>query len=124
MRADCSLVILAGGRSSRMGQPKAWLEFGGVPLLVRSVARREAVFPEAVIVAAPGQALPPVAGRVVHDEQPGEGPVGGMVVGLAAVTRPLAFVLSCDVPFVNPAVAEYLLEAADGYEVVVPEWQG
>jgi molybdopterin-guanine dinucleotide biosynthesis protein A len=82
------------------------------------------VFPEAVVVTAPGQAVPETPARVVHDENPGEGPVAGMVVGLREVTRPLAFVTSCDVPFLNPALALYLAEAARGADAAVPEWEG
>src|SRR5947209_13168415 len=101
-RPNCAVVILAGGKSSRMRQPKAWLDFGGEPLLARIVRRLRPAFAEFVVVSAPGQELPAVEATLVHDEQPGEGPVGGLVVGLAAVRRPLALVLSCDVPFVSP----------------------
>src|SRR5947209_13666879 len=104
MSDDCSVIFVAGGQSSRMGTSKAWLEFAGRPLLEHLVERMLAVFPEAVVVTAPGQDVPRTAARVVYDERPGEGPVAGIVVGLREVTRPLAFVSSCDVPFLNPAV--------------------
>lgn len=124
MNEECAVVFLAGGRSSRMGTPKAWLEFDGKPLLEHLVNRMLAVFPEAVVVGAPGQDLPPTPARVVHDDTPGEGPVGGMVAGLRAVTRPFAFVTSCDAPFLNPALAAYLAEGSNDFDVVVPEWEG
>src|SRR5205823_13441144 len=82
MLDDREVVILAGGRSSRMGRPKAWLDFDGVPLLQRIINRLEASFSHFLVVAAPGQELPRTAARVVYDEQPGEGPLGGLVVGL------------------------------------------
>lgn len=122
--SECAVVFLAGGKSSRMGTPKAWLEFDGRPLLAHLVERMLAVFPEAVIVSAPGQDLPPTPASVVHDERPGEGPVAGLAVGLRAVTRPWAFAASCDVPFLNPALASYLLSLSAEYDVVVPEWKG
>ncbi|MFN3651409.1 MAG: molybdenum cofactor guanylyltransferase [Armatimonadota bacterium] len=122
---DCSVIFLAGGRSSRMGTPKAWLELEGRPLLAHLVERMLGTFPEVVVVAAPGQELPPTPARVVYDEQPGEGPVAGLVVGLREVTRPLAFAASCDVPFLSPGLAAHLAGlAGDEYDVVVPEWQG
>jgi molybdopterin-guanine dinucleotide biosynthesis protein A len=121
---DCSVVFLSGGKSSRMGRPKAWLEFDGRPLLAHLVERMLRVFPEAVVVAAPGQELPETAARVVFDESPGEGPVAGMVVGLKAVMQPFAFVTSCDVPFLDPNVARYLLGIARAGDVAVPEWEG
>lgn len=121
---ECAVIFLAGGQSRRMGRPKAWLEFGGRPLLSLLVTRMGAAFPEVVVVSAPGQELPETPAPVVFDEAPGEGPVAGMVVGLRAVTRPLAFVSSCDTPFLSPRLAGHLAELAEGYDVVVPEWEG
>lgn len=118
------MLFVAGGKSSRMGTPKAWLEFDGRPLLEHLVERMLRVFPEAVVVTAPGQEVPVTRARVVHDEQPGEGPVAGMVVGLREVTRPLVFVTSCDVPFLQPEFALSLAGLAGGFDVVVPEWEG
>jgi len=120
----CSVIFLAGGQSRRMGQPKAWLEFGGRPLLTILVERMLAVFPEALVVSAPGQELPETPARVVYDESPGEGPVAGLVVGLREVTRPLAFVSSCDTPFLSAELAQHLVSRAGGFDVVVPEWEG
>lgn len=121
---DLGVVLLAGGESRRMGTPKAWLEFGGRPLLVHLVERLRPRFPEVVVVAAPGQELPPVPARIVYDEQPGEGPVAGLVVGLREVGRPLAFACSCDVPFLHPGLPDLLASLAGDSEVVVPEWEG
>lgn len=124
MIPDCSAVFLAGGQSSRMGSPKAWLEFAGRPLLAHLVERMSALFADAVVVAAPGQELPPTSARVVRDERPGEGPVAGLVVGLREVSTPLAFVASCDVPFLDPAIARLLVETARTCDAAVPEWEG
>src|SRR5436305_4785273 len=121
---ECTGVILAGGRSSRMGRPKAWLEFGGEPMLQRIARRLSAELPELVVVRAPGQGLPVVEARFAEDRVEGEGPVAGLAAGLAAVTRTFAFVVTCDVPFVSLAVARGLLSLADDQDVVVPEWEG
>lgn len=122
--SDCGVVLLAGGQSSRMGRPKAWLEFGGRPILAHLVERMLTVFPDVIVVAAPDQQLPDTPARIVHDEQPGEGPMAGLVVSLRVVYRPLAFVCSCDAPFLNPRLAAHLIALTEGYDVVVPEWRG
>lgn len=125
IRQTCALLILAGGKSSRMGRPKAWLPFHGPPLLARVLGRLAPLFEERVVVRAPGQELPDVAARFVEDEQPGLGPVAGLAVGLAAVTRPLAFVVSCDAPFVDPRVVAHLVARCQPpYAAVVPFWEG
>jgi molybdenum cofactor guanylyltransferase len=127
---DATAIILAGGHSSRMGAPKAGLLFDGVPLLEHLCARLAEVFPELVVVRAAGQALPPVEAsasahpRVVEDAVSDQGPVAGICAGLGAARRSLAFVVSCDVPFLNSQVGAMMVDLAEGYDVVVPEWEG
>src|SRR5688500_3128660 len=81
-------IVLAGGRSSRMGTPKAWLEWHGSTLLRRvcGLVGRGASGP-VVVVRAPGQALPalPAGIRVVEDAREGHGPLQGLLAGLEAV---------------------------------------
>lgn len=107
-----------------MGQAKAWLDFGGEPLLVRIARRLAVALTDVVVVRAPGQDLPPVAARWVEDRVEGQGPLAGLAAGLAAARRPLAFVVSCDVPFLRLSVARGLLGLAEDYDVVVPRWGG
>src|SRR5437667_8674025 len=109
IQQTCALVILAGGKSSRMGRPKAWLPFHGQPMLARVLGRLGPLFAERVVVRAPDQDLPPVDARFVEDEAPGQGPVAGLAAGLAAINGPLAFATSCDAPFIDPRVVAHLL---------------
>lgn len=107
-----------------MGTPKPWLEFAGRPLLAHLVERLGNVFPEVLVVAAPGQDLPETPARIVRDEHPGEGPLAGLEVGLREAGREFAFVTSCDVPFLDPALALLLLERVGEADVAAPEWRG
>lgn len=127
VRPRAAAIILAGGRSSRMGAPKAGLLFEGVPLLRHLVRRLASEFPEIVVVHAAGQDLPITTTdgvTLAEDAVPEQGPVAGLCAGLAAVKAPLVFVASCDVPFLNPAVGVFMVGLAEGYDVVVPEWEG
>jgi molybdopterin-guanine dinucleotide biosynthesis protein A len=119
-------IVLAGGRSSRMGTPKAALEWHGSTLLRRTagILARVADGP-VVVVRAPGQALPalPPTVEVVDDPREGLGPVQGLAAGLAAVAgrAETAFVCSTDLPFLHPAFARRVLRAvADGADVGLP----
>lgn len=109
-------VVLCGGKSSRMGQPKAWLPFGGEPMLARVVRLvREAVDSDAVVVAAPGQDVPPLPNtvRVVRDEVEGKGPLAGLAAGLAAVEgiADAVYLSSCDVPLLQPEFVRWVVGA-------------
>src|SRR3954468_22268419 len=77
-------VVLCGGRSSRMGQPKAWLPFAGEVMLPRVVRLLTEVVSPVLVVAAPGQEVPPAPATVdiVRDEVEGRGPLQGLLAGL------------------------------------------
>lgn len=125
-------VVLAGGRSSRMGTSKAALEWHGSTLLYRTTALlARTVDGPVVVVAAPGQDLPalPAGVEVVADPVEGRGPLQGIAVGLSAVagraTR--AFVCSTDMPFLHPAFVRCVLgrlAGPDDADVALPFARG
>ncbi len=127
--ADLGAVVLCGGKSSRMGSPKAWLDFGGEPLLARVVRRiAEACWP-IVVVAAPDQAVPPLPEGVAIARDPvsGRGPLQGIAAGLEAIQGDAraAFVSSTDVPFLHPALIRRLHQLrGDQFDIAVPQAQG
>lgn len=99
---DCTGVVLAGGRSSRMGQDKASLVIGGAPLLQRVVGRLRVALDE-VLVIGPDQLSTLVPGVwVAPDREPGAGPLGGLVTALSLLRTPRIFLVACDMPFVAP----------------------
>jgi molybdenum cofactor guanylyltransferase len=124
-------IVLAGGRSSRMGSPKAALDWHGSTLLRRVtgiVARSVAPGP-VIVVSAPGQALPALdpAVEVVADDREGRGPVQGIAAGLAAVgdRAEVAYVSSTDVPLLHPAFVRAVVGSLDDtVDVVLPEVGG
>jgi len=124
-------VVLAGGRSSRMGTPKAALEWHGSTLLYRTTAvlARTLTGP-VVVVAAPEQELPelPRGVHVVEDPVEGLGPMQGIAAGLRAVAdrAPTAFVCSTDMPFLHPAFLRQVLRGFDAGEIdlVLPVARG
>ncbi len=113
-------VILAGGKSSRMGQPKALLLFAGEPLIVHMVRRLGQSFSDIVVVAAPDQELPALPATIVRDDVAHQGPVGGIYYGLNAARREICFVTSCDAPFLNLRLIAYLMAQISDFDVVVP----
>lgn len=123
-------IVLAGGRSTRMGAAKADLEWHGSTLLYRAAAVvGRAVDGPVVVVAAPGQALPelPAGVAVVEDPVEGLGPMQGLAAGLTAVAdrAGVAFVCSTDLPFLHPAFVRRVLRGLTGdAEVVLPVAHG
>jgi molybdenum cofactor guanylyltransferase len=117
-------IVVCGGQSKRMGRPKAWLPFASEIMLPRVVRLlRQAVAP-VVVVAAPGQDLPPLPPdvAVVADEQRGRGPLQGLAAGLKALQgrAEAAYASSCDVPFLQPAFVRRLIELLGSSSICVP----
>jgi molybdopterin-guanine dinucleotide biosynthesis protein A len=121
--AAATAVVLTGGKSSRMGRPKALLPFDGEPLIVHVVRALKKMFAETVVVAAPDQELPELSAILARDEVAYRGPVSGIYHGLKAATTDVCFVASCDAPFLNLQLIAHLLTQISDYEVVVPYWQ-
>jgi molybdopterin-guanine dinucleotide biosynthesis protein A len=123
-------IVLAGGQSSRMGTPKAALEWHGSTLLRQTVATLTAATGgPVVVVRARGQSLPdlPPGAEVVDDPRAGKGPVQGIAAGLAAIgdRAAVAFVSSTDMPFLHPAFVRRVLSfVRDGVDVALPVARG
>jgi molybdopterin-guanine dinucleotide biosynthesis protein A len=94
-----SAVILAGGKSSRMGRDKAWLEMDGQPLLARQIGLvRELGAAEVFISGRADTDYGSFGCRVLLDKFNGAGPLAGIERGIEAATSPLLLVLAVDLP--------------------------
>lgn len=116
---DASIIILAGGKSSRMRRDKAFVTVGGVSLIERIVARVTRHFREVIIVTNRPEAFAHFHVTVVRDIIPGLGPLSGMHAGLMSSTSYYNLVVACDMPFVSTKLAALMLAEAPGYDVVI-----
>ena len=118
-------ILLAGGRSQRMGRDKASLPWHGSTLARRAAGLLARVAePPVIVVCAPEQELPPLPlwVQIVRDPEPGLGPLAGLASGLAAAgpRAEAAAVCAVDAPLAHPAVLEALLGALGESPAVVP----
>lgn len=118
MYADVTGVILAGGRSRRMGQDKATLVVAGATLFTRTLTLMRRLFPR-VIIAGDRPDLVQADLPCVTDIFPGSA-LGGIHSGLSAATTDWIFVSPCDLAFPDAELARFILQHRDGYDVVVP----
>ena len=121
-------IVLCGGRSRRMGRPKALLPFGPEQMLQRVVRLLGEAVQPVVVVAAADQELPelPADVPIVHDRRPDCGPLEGLAVGLGYVRDRVerAFVTACDVPLLTPALVRRMIDLCAGFDVAVPHVAG
>jgi len=122
MIVDCTALILAGGDSRRMGRDKAALVLDGKTLLECVTTTMRSVFP-AVIVSV-RQLRSGVDVPQVCDDEPSGGPLAGLAAGMKRSETTWIFAVACDMPFIQPAVIEYLFEQRAGCQAVVPLVRG
>ncbi len=119
---DISAVLVAGGKSRRLGLDKRFIEIGGRTLLDRSLTTLEALFSEVIVVVA--DKFPDLRVRnslLVEDLIPDCGSLGGLYTGLAHAKNRLVFASACDMPFLNEAIIRYLVEVDPHADVVMPK---
>ncbi len=109
---DVTAFILAGGKSTRMGTEKAFVEYEGRTLLARALDLARSFTPAVRIVGSPGKFAPfaPVVEDIFRDC----GPLGGIHAGLRGSLTELNLMLAVDTPFVSWAFLQYLISQARG----------
>ncbi|HXG23177.1 MAG TPA: molybdenum cofactor guanylyltransferase [Chthonomonadales bacterium] len=114
-------IVLAGGKSRRMGRDKALLPFRGKTLLEYVVAQLRKAVDEVIVVAdVPNRYVLANGTHVVGDIYPGAGPLGGIVTGLYATEEGYHPVIGCDMPHLEPAILHFLIREAQGLDGAIP----
>lgn len=116
-------ILLAGGRSRRMGRDKAWVDLAGRPLIRWALeALGQATDRQMVVArdAAAAERLAELGVPVVVDELVARGPLTGLHAGLRAADADLCLVLACDMPLVRPELLRLLTAAVGAWDAAVP----
>lgn len=115
-------IILAGGKSTRMGTNKAFLAYGNKSFIEIQIDILRHIFREIIISANDFSLYEHLQLPIVPDVMPGKGPLGGICAGLIHSKYSYAFVIACDMPFINKEVIVYMKELVkgDNYDVIVP----
>ena len=129
--SDLTLIVAAGGKSTRMGQDKRFLPLDGEPLLARTLRKGRAAGFRGIVLAAEGaqEELTTLAAEygamLVTDEIPAQGPAAAIAAGLSAAETEWSLVLSGDMPFYDFELVRTLLPYADGdTQVILPTLSG
>jgi molybdopterin-guanine dinucleotide biosynthesis protein A len=117
-------IILAGGKSSRLGRNKAFEAIGGKSLIQWVVDRLATLSTEIIIATAHGEQIPCSSSaeiETVADVYPGKGPLVGIYSGLIASSTPQAIIVGCDMPFLSVGLLDYMSQISSAFDVVVPK---
>lgn len=111
--------VTAGGRSSRMGRDKAWLEIGGRSMIERVIAAIQPVCSDIYILAnRPDYAR--LGFPVIADENVNVGPLEAIRLALQHSSLPLVVLVGCDQPFLRPELFDYLLNTIGDASAAIP----
>ena len=121
---NTSCIILAGGKSLRLGHDKVLEKVGSSSLLEQVISRIDSLSTEVIIVTAEERTFPQLAERpkikIVSDIFPGIGSLGGIYTGLVTSNSHHNLVVAADMPFLNIPLLDYMLEVSDGFDFVLP----
>lgn len=124
MKLPFTAVLLAGGKSRRMGRDKAFLrvewEGNSVPLWDRQLSILKAVAPTELVVSGPRKEGYPASVPVFADEWEDAGPLGGIATLLGRAHQSLLLVLALDLPRIQPGFLQKLLGQCEADRGVVP----
>jgi molybdopterin-guanine dinucleotide biosynthesis protein A len=124
MANDVTGILLAGGKSRRMGEDKRHLVVGEQTLLERGLAVVRSIFQEVLVVIAQDSDPLAVDARVVRDLVPDCGSLGGLYTGLMQATTPHIFVVACDMPFLDQAVIAQITRRRHNADIVMAKLEG
>jgi molybdopterin-guanine dinucleotide biosynthesis protein A len=122
-----TLLILAGGASRRMGEPKALLPYAGTTLIEHLTRALAPAFDEVLISANDLAAVPlglRASYRLIADLHRDAGPLAGIEAGLHAAQHDTLFAVACDMPLVTAELAAQIVAAAQGHDAAVPRLNG
>jgi molybdopterin-guanine dinucleotide biosynthesis protein A len=114
-------VILAGGKSSRMGSNKALLPYRGGRIIESIYHQLSELFEEVLLVTNTPELYPFLGCHMVSDLYPGMGALAGLHAGLAHSRTPNIFAVACDMPYLNDTLIRTLVGHRYQAEVVIPE---
>ncbi len=121
---DISCIILAGGKSLRLGHDKITEKVGNKTLLEKVISRIDSLSKDIVIVTAEERNLTEFADnpkvKTVSDIFPGRGSLGGIYTGLVKSGSFYNLVIAADMPFLNGDLLTYMTEVAEGFDFVIP----
>ncbi len=117
---DATAIILAGGKSRRMGQNKSLLPYNGQPMIEHIYSQLEKEFKHVLIGANDEMDYFFLNAKIVNDEKENCGPLMGIMSAISQSESDLNFITACDIPEMDMAFIHQMFLMADGHDIVMP----
>jgi molybdopterin-guanine dinucleotide biosynthesis protein A len=120
-----TVAVIAGGKSSRMGTDKSFVELMGKPIIEHLLGRvADLGQSETILITNRPAEYAHLNLPMYGDVLPEKGSLGGIYTAIYHSQTPHTLVIACDMPFVNPALLKHMLGLREGFDVVVPRVDG
>lgn len=119
-----SVVIQAGGQSSRMGTDKGLVELNGKRMVEHALAAVAGLGDETLITTNHPDSYAFLGLPLLGDDEPGAGALPGLQTALRGANGEYVLVVAVDMPFLNRGLLQHIVDQREGADVVVPKWDG
>ena len=122
MSDPVSAILLAGGKSSRLGTDKAKVKLDGESVMIQAIAEKLSGLSEDIVVSTNGRRYEDITipVRWAIDVRPGAGSLMGLYSGLLAAKHDYAIAVACDMPFINVELLKYMMSLPRNYDALLP----
>lgn len=116
-----TVAILAGGKSSRMGRDKAFVELNGKLMIEHVIERTQAIGQaETILITNRPEDYARFGLPIFADVLPDKGSLGGIYTAIHYSTQAYTLCVACDMPFIQPDLLKHMVSLAQDWDVVVP----
>ncbi|MDD4924228.1 MAG: molybdenum cofactor guanylyltransferase [Dehalococcoidales bacterium] len=122
MSDSVSAILLAGGKSSRLGTDKAKVKLNGESVMIQAIAKKLSAVSDDIVVSTNGRRYDDITipVRWATDVNPGAGSLMGLYSGLLAVRHDYAIAVACDMPFINIGLLKFMISMPRDYDALLP----
>ena len=121
MKMDATAIIMAGGKSRRMGQDKSMLMIKGEPVIKHIFEQLRPHFSQILVSSDDVSKYSFLSAEIVPDEDAGKGPLMGIASALRVSASEINFVIACDIPKVDISFVRQMVRKSKGFDAVVPQ---
>ncbi len=122
-QSNITAFVLAGGKSSRMGQDKGLLHFEGKHLIEHVIDKLKPVV-GSIIIISNQTGYNHFGLEVIEDEIKNVGPAGGIYTALKYSKTDLNFITACDMPYINTEAIKFMIDQTEDFDICIPSNQG
>lgn len=122
MTTNLTLAVQAGGKSTRMGQDKSFVPFDGRPMIEVVIDRVAGLGAELILITNKPDAYAHLGLPMFGDMFLDAGPLGGIYTAVHHAAHPHTLVVACDMPRLNRALLQYMIDLREIADIVVPRW--